>query len=216
MSLVPGVRIPSAMASLLASAARRQAVSFRCVGRRVGQATVAVRSSPAARPAMWAQSRAFAVSAAQIKELRNLTMAPISDCKKALNAEDVDGDLSKAVDWLRKNGVATASKKAGRSAAEGVVSVAATQPPSRSAVVVEVNSETDFVGRNTDFMAFVEKVAGAALDATSAAAASDVRPRPCVRVSAFVSRACVRRVNEQRIHADTVDPCRCHRPTWPA
>ena len=93
----------------------------------------------------WASSRSvqvrtFAASASQIKELRSMTSAPISDCKKALNADGVDGDMDKAVDWLRKNGVATASKKAGRSAAEGVVCVLQSGEPPKSGVIVEVNS----------------------------------------------------------------------------
>ena len=114
-----------------------------------------------------------------------MTSAPISDCKKALNADGVDGDMDKAVDWLRKNGVATASKKAGRSAAEGVVCVLQSGEPPKSGVIVEVNSETDFVGRNADFTGFVENVAKAALNVTALGSSDDVSWR-----AVHVSRVC--------------------------
>ena len=76
-------------------------------------------------------------TAAQVKELRGLTSAPLSDCKKALSAEGVNGDMQAAVDWLRKNGVKTAAKKASRAASEGCVGVAV-DATGRSAALVEV------------------------------------------------------------------------------
>ncbi len=98
------------------------------------------------------------VTAALVKELREKSGAGMMDCKKALT--ESGGDIEAAVDWLRKKGLAAASKKAGRVAAEGLVAVAG---EGTSAVVVEVNSETDFVARNGDFQKFVAGVADAAL-----------------------------------------------------
>jgi len=132
-------------------------------------------ASPVLRGTWGVQRRAMAASAAQIKELRALTAAPLSDCKKALNADGVDGDMDKALDWLRKNGVATASKKAGRAAAEGVVCVKGNGEVPTTAVVVEVNSETDFVGRNSDFTSFVERIGDAALAVVDAGKDMEVR-----------------------------------------
>ena len=84
----------------------------------------------------------MAITAAQVKELREMTGSGMMDCKKALTA--TDGDMDKAVEWLREKGLATAQKKASRIAAEGV-SMAAVSVDGKKAVVVEVNSETDFV-----------------------------------------------------------------------
>jgi elongation factor Ts len=98
------------------------------------------------------------VSASLVKELREKTGAGMMDCKKALNANN--GDLEASVDWLRKNGLAAAAKKAGRVASEGLVGVAG---KGTSAAIVEVNAETDFVARNESFQAFVEKTAQMAL-----------------------------------------------------
>src|SRR6185369_3618886 len=103
------------------------------------------------------------ITAALVKELREVSGAGMMDCKKAL-AENA-GNLEQAVDWLRKKGLAAAAKKAGRVAAEGLVAVV---PADNKAVLVEVNSETDFVARNDKFQGFVSSVAKAAL------AASDV------------------------------------------
>ena len=86
------------------------------------------------------------ISAALIKELREITSAGMMDCKKAL-AEN-DGDIEAAKDWLRKKGLAAAAKKASRTASEGLVAVASDES---SAVVIELNSETDFVSKNEDF-----------------------------------------------------------------
>ena len=104
----------------------------------------------------------MAVTAAMVKELREMTGAGMMDCKKALTA--VDGDMDKAVEFLREKGLAAAAKKAGRIAAEGLVK---TIVDGKKAVVVEVNSETDFVAKNADFQAYVAQVAAQAM-ATSA------------------------------------------------
>ena len=98
------------------------------------------------------------ISAAQVKELRELTGAGMMDCKAALAA--TDGHMEEAVDWLRAKGIAKADKKAGRTAAEGLIGVDAGV---REAVVVEVNSETDFVARNAAFQEIVRNVAKVAL-----------------------------------------------------
>ena len=99
------------------------------------------------------------ITASLVKELREKTGAGMMDCKKALN--EVQGDLEKAIDWLRTKGLSAAAKKAGRVAAEGLVGVAAN---GTRGAVVEVNAETDFVGRNEQFQKFVGQVAKAALD----------------------------------------------------
>lgn len=100
----------------------------------------------------------MSITAAQVKELRELTGAGMMDCKAALN--ETGGDMEAAVDWLRKKGIAKADKKASRTAAEGLVGVAS---DATSAVVVELNSETDFVARNDAFQDIVRKVASVAL-----------------------------------------------------
>jgi elongation factor Ts len=98
------------------------------------------------------------ITAQLVKELREKSGAGMMDCKKALTA--TNGDLEAAVDWLRKQGLAQASKKAGRVAAEGLVGVAVN---GSRGVVVEINSETDFVARNDQFQDFVSKAADVAL-----------------------------------------------------
>jgi elongation factor Ts len=100
------------------------------------------------------------ITAALVKELREKTGAGMMDCKKALN--ETGGDLEAAIDWLRKTGLSAAAKKAGRVAAEGLVGVHA---EGTRGAIVEVNAETDFVGRNETFQAFVETCAKLALDA---------------------------------------------------
>jgi elongation factor Ts len=102
------------------------------------------------------------VSASMVKELRERTGAGMMDCKAALS--ETGGNLEAAVDWLRKKGLSKAAKKAGRVAAEGLVGVAVT--PTKG-IVVEVNSETDFVARNDLFQGLVKMIASAALDAGS-------------------------------------------------
>jgi elongation factor Ts len=99
------------------------------------------------------------ISAALVKELREKTGAGMMDCKNALN--ETNGDIEAAVDWLRKKGLAKAAKKSGRIAADGLVAVAV---EANFGVVVEVNSETDFVARNDDFQALVRGITAVALD----------------------------------------------------
>ena len=97
----------------------------------------------------------MAITAAQIKELREITSAGMMDCKKALEA--TDGDMDKAVDFLREKGLASAAKKASRIASEGIVE--SYIHGGRIGVLVEVNSETDFVAKNDEFKSFVKDVA---------------------------------------------------------
>ena len=106
----------------------------------------------------------MAITAAMVKELRELTGAGMMDCKKALG--ETDGDMDAAVEYLRKNGQAKAEKKAGRIAAEGLCRVVVKDD--KTAAVVEVNSETDFVAKNADFQAYVEAVAAQAVDSDAA------------------------------------------------
>ncbi|MDX8464454.1 MULTISPECIES: translation elongation factor Ts [Mesorhizobium] len=100
----------------------------------------------------------MSISAAQVKELRDLTGAGMMDCKAALN--ETNGNMEEAVDWLRKKGISKADKKAGRTAAEGLIGV---DSGVREAAIVEVNSETDFVARNAAFQEIVANVAKVAL-----------------------------------------------------
>jgi elongation factor Ts len=100
----------------------------------------------------------MAISASQVKDLRELTGAGMMDCKAALTENG--GDIEAAVDWLRKKGLSKAAKKSGRTAAEGLVGVAT---DGNRAAVVEVNSETDFVGRNEQFQGLVRGIAQVAL-----------------------------------------------------
>jgi elongation factor Ts len=109
------------------------------------------------------------ISAGLVKELREKTGAGMMDCKNALN--ETGGDIEAAVDWLRKKGLAKAAKKSGRVAAEGLVGVAVED---QIGVVVEVNSETDFVARNDDFQALVRGVLAVALDHAPAVDATAV------------------------------------------
>ncbi|GEO84944.1 MULTISPECIES: translation elongation factor Ts [Alphaproteobacteria] len=110
------------------------------------------------------------ITAALVKELREKSGAGMMDCKKALTEND--GDIEAAIDWLRAKGIAKADKKSGRTAAEGLIGIASA---GHKAVVVEVNSETDFVARNDAFQDLVRGVASVALttdgsvDAISAA-----------------------------------------------
>ena len=107
----------------------------------------------------------MAISASMVKELREMTGAGMMDCKKALT--ETDGDMDKAVDYLRENGLAKAEKKAGRIAAEGIVKTNISADK-KNASIVEVNSETDFVAKNEKFQAFVEAVAAQAIDTDAA------------------------------------------------
>ena len=103
------------------------------------------------------------ITAAMVKELREMTGAGMMDCKKALN--ETNGNMDEAVEFLRKNGQAKAEKKAGRIAAEGLCMVA--KKDDNTAAVVEVNSETDFVAKNETFQAYVKAVANQALASSS-------------------------------------------------
>jgi len=100
----------------------------------------------------------MAITAALVKELRDSTGAGMMDAKKALT--ETNGDMEAAVDWLRTKGLAKAAKKSGRTAAEGLVGVAV---DGGKGVAVEVNSETDFVGKNAEFQGMVSAIATAAL-----------------------------------------------------
>ena len=102
----------------------------------------------------------MAVTAGMVKELREMTGAGMMDCKKALAA--TEGDMDKAVEFLREKGLAAATKKAGRIAAEGVVKTLLTDD--HNAVVVEVNAETDFVAKNEKFQTYVAEVAAQAVN----------------------------------------------------
>lgn len=107
----------------------------------------------------------MAITAKQVKELREMTGAGMMDCKKALTA--TEGDMDKAVEFLREKGLATAQKKAGRIAAEGIVKVIVTED-GHKAVAVEVNAETDFVAKNEKFQNYVAQVAEQALETEAA------------------------------------------------
>ena len=106
----------------------------------------------------------MAITAAQVKELREMTGAGMMDCKKALN--ESNGDMDAAIEYLRKNGEAKAVKKAGRIAAEGIVM--ADVKEDKTAAIVEVNSETDFVAKNEKFQNYVADVAAQALTTSAA------------------------------------------------
>ncbi len=117
----------------------------------------------------------MAITAAMVKELRDSTGAGMMDAKKALTEND--GDMEAAVDWLRTKGLAKAAKKSGRTAAEGLVAVAV---EGGKGVAVEVNSETDFVGKNAEFQAMVGGIAQRALSAADldALLAADMDGKP--------------------------------------
>ena len=106
----------------------------------------------------------MAITAAMVKELREMSGAGMMDCKKALTA--TEGDMDKAMEFLREKGLATAQKKAGRIAAEGIVMLKVTDD-SKKAVAVEVNAETDFVAKNEKFQGYVAQVAEQALETTA-------------------------------------------------
>src|ERR1700690_1447718 len=109
------------------------------------------------------------ITAALVKELREKTGSGMMDCKTA--PRKTNGEIEAAVDWLRKKGLAKAAKKSGRIAADGLVGAAV---EANFGVVVEVNSETDFVARNDDFQALVRGVAAVALDKGAAVTAEAV------------------------------------------
>ncbi len=101
------------------------------------------------------------ITAAVVKELREKTGAGMMDCKKAL--AEAAGDVEKAIDWLRKKGLSSAAKKAGRVASQGLVAL---KVGKKQGAVIEINSETDFVSRNEQFQTFVASVAEIALDSS--------------------------------------------------
>ena len=107
----------------------------------------------------------MAITAAMVKELREISGAGMMDCKKALTA--TEGDMDKAMEFLREKGLATAQKKASRIAAEGIVMLKVAEE-SKKAVAVEVNAETDFVAKNEKFQAYVAQVAEQALETEAA------------------------------------------------
>ena len=107
----------------------------------------------------------MAITAAMVKELREMSGAGMMDCKKALTA--TEGDMDKAVEFLREKGLATAQKKAGRIAAEGLCQTLVSADE-KYAVVVEVNAETDFVAKNDTFQGYVAQVAEAAMETEAA------------------------------------------------
>jgi elongation factor Ts len=146
----------------------------------------------------------MAITAAMVKELRDSTGAGMMDAKKALT--ETDGDMEAAVDFLRAKGLAKAEKKAGRTAAEGLVAVAV---EGGAGVVVEVNSETDFVARNADFQEMVARIAKVALgardiDALNAAPLGDktVAEFVTAKVATIGENMSVRRMG--RIEGDAV------------
>ena len=100
------------------------------------------------------------ITAALVKDLREKTGVGMMDCKQALN--ETNGDMEAAIDWLRKKGLSKAAKKAGRVAAEGLI---AAITAGTKGVVVEVNSETDFVARNEQFQGLVKMIGQVALKA---------------------------------------------------
>ena len=106
-----------------------------------------------------------AFTAQDVKTLREKTGCGMMDCKKALT--NADGDMDKAVEFLREKGLATAQKKASRIAAEGLCKTLVTED-GKKAVVVEVNAETDFVAKNEKFRGYVAQVAEQAMDTTAA------------------------------------------------
>ena len=106
----------------------------------------------------------MAITASMVKELREMTGAGMMDCKKALTA--TEGDMDKAVEFLREKGLAAAEKKAGRIAAEGIVATCVSED-GKVASIVEVNSETDFVAKNDTFKAYVADVAAQAAKTTA-------------------------------------------------
>lgn len=103
----------------------------------------------------------MAITASMVKELREMTGAGMMDCKKALN--ETNGDMDKAVEFLREKGLAAMAKKANRVAAEGIVATEIAEG-GKVAAIVEVNSETDFVAKNADFQAYVAKVVNQLVD----------------------------------------------------
>jgi elongation factor Ts len=125
----------------------------------------------------------MAITAQQVKELRELSGAGMMDCKNALTEND--GNMEAAVDWLRAKGITKAEKKAGRTAAEGLIGISSS---SHKSVVVEVNCETDFAARNDAFQDIVRNVAAVALttDGSAEAVANSTYPGSDKSVAEFI------------------------------
>ena len=142
----------------------------------------------------------MAITAAMVKELREMSGAGMMDCKKALTK--TDGDMEKAVDWLRENGIMKAQKKADRIAAEGLC-LACVSADEKTGVAVEVNSETDFVAKNEKFQKLVADIAGQvlatdaadvdALNATTMADGTTVQERMTAEVATIGENLKIRR-----------------------
>jgi elongation factor Ts len=99
-----------------------------------------------------------AITASMVKELREVTGAPMMECKKALSDPEVNGNIQKGVDWLRAKGIAKATSQTTRKSIEGLIGIYQPSSSARGISLVEVNSETDFVSRNNDFQKFVTSV----------------------------------------------------------
>jgi elongation factor Ts len=138
------------------------------------------------------------ITAAMIKDLRERTGAGMADCKKAL--QEVDGDLEKAIDFLRKKGLAKAAKKAGREASEGAVA-SYIHAGGKIGVLVEINCETDFVARNEDFIAFTRDVA-----------MQIAAMNPTVVRKEEVSEEAIAKEREVRIEQAKIDPKNAGKP----
>ena len=124
------------------------------------------------------------ITASMVKELRETTGAGMMDCKAAL--KEADGNLEQAIDWLRTKGLAKAAKKAGRVAAEGLVAI---KTNGTEGVVVEVNSETDFVARNDQFQEMVSTIGDVALEKGVEDLASQVYPGKDMSIEDYVKEA---------------------------
>jgi elongation factor Ts len=138
------------------------------------------------------------ITAAMIKDLRERTGAGMADCKKAL--QEVDGDVEKAIDFLRKKGLAKAAKKAGREATEGAV-VSYIHAGGKIGVLVEINCETDFVARNEDFVGFTRDVA-----------MQIAAMNPTVVRKEDVSEESIAKEREVRIEQAKIDPKNAGKP----
>ena len=129
------------------------------------------------------------ITAALVKELREMTGAGMMDCKKALVA--TEGSIEKAVDYLRENGLAKAAKKSGRIAAEGLVRFAFNEDHTKASII-EVNSESDFVSKNPEFIEFVENLAKLGLD-------DDVKCENCLMSKQYGTEGTVEEVLTAKI-----------------
>ncbi len=139
------------------------------------------------------------VTASLVRDLREKTSAGMLDCKKAL--EETQGDFEKAVEWLRVKGLSSAAKKAGRVAAEGLVATYL-HGEGRIGVIVEVNSETDFVARNQQFQTFVKDIALHVAAAAPLAVSTDQIPTASIDAERSVLLG---RAQEQGKKAEMID-----------